>query len=277
MTYTNQTTSRITPRSLNNLDALGLPEQHKRVRILWMYPNSLNIHGGRGDIMALYRFATMAKLPVEICRVDHLSSPLPLDQADMLYFCCGDLSCMPDIIKALESKKADLQDFAAQGKVIVANGSSGAILAKDLWLLDDRLIPGLGLLGMHWVQRKTVHGDDLWLTTHDGLEVIGNEIKLADVTLEPEQAPFGKVHYGGGNHGDGYEGAVSDNVIYTSCLGPVLVRNPALAMDLLRRAAATAGIETTPEQFILPPEQIMHEQKGLEEAKRFIQKKMEKQ
>ena len=271
--YTNEKNN----RSVHNLDTLGLSAEHKRIRILWMYPDSLSIHGGRGDIMALLRFATMAKLPVEIQRVDHLSSPLPLDQADMLYFCCGDLSCMPDIIKALEPNKAALEAFAARGKVIVANGSSGAILAKDLWLLNDTLIPGLGLLGMHWVQRKTVHGDDLWLTTKEGLEVIGNEIKLADVTLEPEQSPFGKVHYGGGNHGDGYEGAVSGNVIYTSCLGPVLVRNPALTMELLRRAAAAAGIETAPEQFELPPEQIIHEQKGIEEAKKFIQKKMAKQ
>ena len=238
-------------RSVHNLEALGLPETQKCVKILWMYPDSLSIHGGRADLMALMKFATMAKLPVEIRRVERLTDPVPLEDADMLYFCCGDLTCMPDIIKALESKKAELQAFAGKGNVIVANGSTGAILARELELLDGTVIQGLGLLGMRWMQRKSVQGDDLWLEAIDGIEIIGNEIKLAEITLDPEQAPFGKVRYGHGNCGAADEGAVSGNVIYTSCLGPVLVRNPALAMALLRRAAEAAGIETEPDQFRL--------------------------
>ena len=265
-----------TGRSVHNLEALGLPATQKCVKILWMYPDSLSIHGGRGDLMALLKFATMAKLPVEICRVERLTDPVPLEDADMLYFCCGDLTCMPDVIKALEPRKTQLQAFAQAGKVIVANGSTGAILAKELKLLDGTVVSGLGLLGMVWTQRKTVQGDDLWLEALDGIEVIGNEIKLAGIKLDPDQAPFGHVRYGHGNCGGADEGAVTGNVIYTSCLGPVLVRNPALAMELLRRGAGAAGIETTPEQFRLRTEDIPHEQACLEEAKRFIGKKMEK-
>ena len=263
-------------RAVDNREALGLPATQKCVKILWMYPDSLSIHGGRGDIMALLRFATMAKVPVEIRRVEHLTDPIPLDAADMLYFCCGDLTCMPDIIKALEPRKTELEAFARAGKVIVANGSTGAVLARALELLDGTVVPGLGLLGMVWRQRKTVQGDDLWLDAMDGIEVIGNEIKLAEITLDPDQAPFGKVRYGHGNCGGMDEGAVSGNVIYTSCLGPVLVRNPALAMALLRRAADAADIAITPEQFRLNPADICHEQTCLEEAKGFIKKKMEK-
>ena len=264
-------------RSVDNLGDLGLPCDHKRLSILWMYPNTLNLHGGRGDIMALLRFATMARLPVEIRRVEHLTDPVPLDEADMLYFCCGDLCCMPDVIKALEPLKSALADFAAKGKVIVANGSTGAILARDLQLLNGTAVQGLGLLHMHWIQRQTVHGDDLWLDTIDGLQIIGNEIKLADITLDPDQTPFGTVRYGRGNDGNGAEGAVTQNVIYTSCLGPVLVRNPALAMSLLKRAAVAAGIPVQPDQFQLSTRQIPQEEKLLEESKVFIRKKMRKQ
>ena len=262
--------------TIDNLQALGLPEHHQRIRILWMYPNTLNLHGGRGDIMALLRFATMTRIPVEIRRVELLTDPVPLDDADMLYFCCGDLECAPDIIRALTPIKGALEEFAVRGKVIVANGSTGAILGTDLWLHDGTMISGLGLLRMHWTQRETVHGDDLWLDALDGIEVIGNEIKLADITLEPGQAPFGTVRYGGGNHGDGTEGAVTGNVIYTSCLGPLLVRNPVLAMALLRRAAAAAGLPIPPEQFHLAAHQILQEEKLMEEARVFIRRKMRK-
>lgn len=263
-------------RSVDNLSQLGLQANHGKIRILWMYPGSLNLHGGRGDLMALLRFATMCKLPVEIRRVENLSDPVPLDEADMLYFCCGDLDCVPDVVRALEPIKTELERFAGAGKVIVCNGSTGAILGRDLWLQNGTLLPCLGLLGMHWTQRQTIHGNDLWLRTDNGIEIIGNEIKRADVTLEPGQKPFAAVKYGGGNHGDGFEGAMTDNVIYTACLGPVLVRNPWFAVDLLRRAAAAAGLETCPQQFVLPNDGIVHEQKGYEEAKHFIEKKMHK-
>lgn len=258
--------------SVSNLDA----GDQKKIRILWMYPDSLNLHGGRGDIMALLRFATMAKIPVEIRRVELLTDPVPLNAADMLYFCCGDLVDMPHVIRALEPVKEALESFAARGKVIVANGSTGAVLAKELQLLDGTVIPGLGLLDMRWTQRSTVQGDDLWLDAVDGTQVIGNEIKLAEIALEPDQAPFGKVRYGHGNDGTGYEGAVTRNVIYTSCLGPVLVRNPALAMALLRRAADAAGLEIPAERFALRTEDISCEEKALEEAKKFILNKGKK-
>lgn len=259
-------------RTVSNLAALGLDGAQPRVRILWMYPDSLNIHGGRGDIMALLRFATMAKLPVEICRVDRFADPIPLEDAHMLYFCCGDLDCAADLCKALEPHKAALEAFAKAGKVMVANGSTGVVLGKDLQYLDGSQLTCLGLLGMHAQQRKTIHGDDLWLDAMDGVEVIGNEIKRVEITLDPEQQPFASVRYGRGNCGDGKEGAMAGNVIYTSCLGPMLVRNPKLAMELLARAASAAGLALGD----LPAEALALEEKAFEEAKVFITKKLQK-
>lgn len=260
--------------SIHNLKALGLPADAKRLRVLWMYPDILSLHGGRGDLMAMLRFATAANLPMEIHRKMALEDALDLETADLLYFCCGDLACVPDIVKALMPQLEALQAFADSGKVIFANGSSGAILGKDLRVLGGPTVACLGLLSMHWTERSSVHGDDLWLDAMDGVEVIGNEIKLADVTLEPGQAPFAKVRYGRGNCGDGYEGAMTGNVIYTTCLGPVLVRNPALCMTLLARAAQAAGMEVDSAQFVLPHEEIAMETLGIQDAKTFIRKKM---
>lgn len=263
-------------RTVDNLQALGLPENHKRLRVLWMYPDTLSIHGGRGDIMALLRFAEKAGIPLEIKRVDSLADYVPLEEADMLYFTCGDLTCMSSVIKALQARKADLEKFASEGKVIIANGSSGAVLANDIKFLDGRVVEGLGLLKMHWAERETVQGDDLWLDTVDGIEAIGNEIKLADITLEENQSAFATVRYGYGNKGDGKEGAVSNNVIYTSCLGPLLVRNPALAMNFLKRGAVAAELDIPDEQYVLPSEFIFHEEQCLEGARKFITDKMNK-
>lgn len=257
--------------SANNLEALGLSQDSKRVKVLWMYPDTLSIHGGRGDMMALMRIATMLKLPLEIIRVELLSDEVPVDSADMIYFCSGDLSCTPDVIKALMPIKERLNDFAKKGKVIVANGSSGAILSKKFKRLDGTVVEGLGLLKMSWTQRESVEGNDLYLD-FNGMEIIGNEIKLAEIELEDGQAPFAKVVYGHGNNGGKTEGAMTDNVIYTSCLGPLLVRNPWLAAELLKRAA---GAQVSDDQLVLDEKLIHHETECLNEAKKFIVRKMD--
>ena len=199
---------------------------------------------------------------------------VPLEEADLLWFCCGDLACMPNLIRALEPIRHELKTFGELGKMIFANGSTGAILAKELHLSNGRIIPGLDLLDMVWDQRNTVRGNDLWLDVLDGIEVIGNEIDRADVILGPRQAPFGTVRYGGGNRGDRDEGAISGNVIYTGCLGPLLVRNPHLALTLLQRAAKAAGIPTLGMRFTLSPEDIPTETASAEAARTFIRAKL---
>lgn len=110
--------------TIHNLNTLNLPENSPHLRVLWMYPDSLPLHGGRGDLMALLRFATALELPVEIHRINNLTDPVPLDEADMLYFCSGDLTSMPDIAAALLPIVSQLAEFGAQGKMILANGST---------------------------------------------------------------------------------------------------------------------------------------------------------
>lgn len=261
---------------ISNLEALGLPADTKRLRVLWMYPDTLSLHGGRGDLMALLRFSIHAGLPLEIRRVDQPGDPVPLHEADLLWFCCGDLDCAPALIQALEPLKSQLEAFAAAGKMIFANGSTGAILARELHLQSGEILSGLGLLDMVWAQRETVRGNDLWMDVLDGIEVIGNEIDRADVILGPHQKPFGTVRYGGGNQGDGFEGAMTGNVIFTCCLGPLLVRNPQLAMALMKRAAEAAGISTEGMNFTLTPEDIPTETAGMDAARAFIREKMVK-
>lgn len=260
--------------TIDNLSYLGKKTDDPHVRLLWMFPDVLSLHGGRGDIMALLRFATAAGIPLEIRRIEALGDKIRLKKADMLYFCCGDLACAPDIIRALRPMKAELEEFAKAGKVIIANGSSGAILAKSLTRTDGTVVEGLGLLGMDWIERTRVHGDDLWLSAMDGVEVIGNEIRLADITLQEDQAPFAEVRYGRGNCGDGKEGARTNNVIYTGCLGPVLVRNSLLAMEYLRLGAAAAGVYVDPLRFLPDPDDTDVETKGIQESRAFIQKKL---
>lgn len=156
---------------------------------------------------------------------------------------------------------------------MIAVASSGAVVARQTELLDGRVLEGLGLLDMQWKERVSVWGDDLWFSLPSGLQVIGNQIQVADVFLADTQPALGQILYGRGNCGDGKEGARRDNVIYTNCLGPLLVKNPRLAEIWLRECAAAAGLQV-PAQ--LEDEWIETETQSFALIQKFIEGKMSK-
>lgn len=247
--------------------------QNKSVHILWLYPDILNIHGGRGDIMALIHAADLMDIPVEVRRCDDLAAEVDFEWADIVYMTSGELKCAPEIIAALGAQREALDAFVAKGGSLWAVASSGAALAEKLELLDGTVIEGLGLLNMTWKERKSVWGDDLWFTVDEGIEVMGNQIQVADVFLAEDQAAFGKVIYGRGNCGDGHDGARNGNIVYTGCLGPVMVKNPRLAAVLLETGAKKAGVSG---YKALGDKDIRTEDASFELIKKFVENKMKK-
>ena len=259
-------------REINNHAALGLPADTRGVHILWMYPDVLNMHGSRGDAMALLHISNLMKLPCTIRRINTLTEDIPFDWADMMFFPSGDLSAVEDISKALLLRKAELQKFVDSGKVVLTVGSTGAVFGKGVHFLDGRKVKGLGLLDMVFRQRTRVNGNDLWISLPEGLELVGVQIQLADVKLKNGQEAFGEVKYGRGNNEDGTEGARTKNLIFTHLLGPLLVKNPKFTAELLLISAGFAGLDK--ENYILRDEDISLETASIEEIKTFIGRKV---
>ena len=259
---------------ISNVKALGLPEGCRALKILWMYPDVLNVFGSRGDLMALMRVGCAMGVPVEIKRVNSLSDDIDFDKADIIYYPAGDLSCMESIMKRNEVMAGKFREYVGSGRMIIAVSSSGVLLAEEFIKQDGSVVKGLGLLGMKMKERKKVHGDDLWIKMENGTELIGNQIQLVDVILEDNQKPLGEVVYGRGNDGSGAEGAVTDGVIYTACLGPVMVRNPWFAAEILAKAALKAGLAEDEDSYKLPEEEMTQERLSFEDAARFIKDKM---
>lgn len=243
------------------------------VNIVWLYPNILNIHGGRGDLMAFKRIGEMMGLPVEIRRCESYGDEIPFDWADVIYMTSGEIKCMPEIVQTIERQKDKLGEFIAKGGVLWAIGSSGAALGKGLEAMDGSHVKGLGLLNMTWKERKSVWGDDLWFSMDSGLQVMGNQIQVADIVLDEGQESFGNVIYGRGNCGDGSEGARSGNIVFTNCLGPMMVKNPKVAASILKTAAKNKGIKNFSE---LSDESIEMENQSFELVKKFVENKMNK-
>lgn len=209
-----------------------------KLRVLWLYPDILNLHGDRGNVPALQRVCAQLGIQAEIRRVNRLADEVDLRWADLLLINPGELVVMPAVIAALRQRTGGLETFVQEGRGILCVGTSGAVLARETRRQSGETIQGLGLLRMCCEERATIYGNDI-IYHVDGLEedICGIQIQMMDTFLEEGQAPLGSLVYGHGNSGQdtGAEGALGNNVVFTNALGPVLVKNPWLARWLIQR------------------------------------------
>ncbi|MDR1796280.1 MAG: hypothetical protein LBR44_02380 [Clostridiales Family XIII bacterium] len=206
------------------------------LRLLWMYPDILNLHGGRGDVMAVERLCRQLGVALEVRRVNRLAERPDFTWADLLVFGPGELCVLPKVKAALLSGGGALEAYAAAGKGILCVGTTGALFARETRRCGGASFEGLGLLDMVCTEREMPYGDDV-IFRAGGLDrdVCGIQIQMVDTALAPGQEALGPVVYGHGNDGGGMEGAVRAGVVFTNALGPVLVKNPWFALWLLKK------------------------------------------
>ena len=203
--------------------------------ITWLWPDILNLHGDRGNVMAISRICEMYGIDLTVKRVNRLADEIDLESTDIILMNPGELVSIPPIVEALEKVRQALESYIENGGVLMAIGTSGAALAEKTERADGTNINGLGLLNMRCKERNAIIGDDLIVNVF-GEDVYGIQIQMMDTILGAEQAPFADLVYGYGNDGKGKEGAMTGNVIFTNMLGPVLVKNPWLTLEIIRRA-----------------------------------------
>jgi CobQ-like glutamine amidotransferase family enzyme len=204
-----------------------------------MYPDILNLHGDRGNVMALQRVGAQFGVETHVRRISRLRDVLDLGWADLLVFGAGELAVMPEIAVALAGETDALHGFLEARKAIFCTGTTGTLFARETKRVDGSVLTGLGLLDMQCRERTTPLGDDLIFRV-DGIDedICGIQIQMMDVFVAEGQMPFGRVAYGYGNCGDAEicaEGAVCGNLLFTNALGPVLAKNPWLVLWLLRK------------------------------------------
>lgn len=203
-----------------------------KLRIGWMYPDILNLHGERGSVQTLVTVGANLGVEVEICKIENFDEAIPYDSLDMLVFLPGEISSFRHLVPALRRQMEELKAYVEAGGYVLALGTSGLLFGKQVKREDGSVQEGLGLLDMTAVERQYVWGDDLQLRIRDTRqELIGSQIQMADVEAAE---PFGTTIYGRGNNGTGADGARYKNLIYTNCTGPLFVKNPWFAEDILK-------------------------------------------
>lgn len=246
----------------------------KSLNISWVYPDLLNLHGDRGNIMALEKVARIMGIDPKVSRVDTFSQEIDFENSDIIFFNAGEVKTVKPIVNNLKKFGSAVSEYAEKNKVMIAVGSSGAILAKQLKRRDSSVVEGLGILDMNCSEREEIYGDDLVFTLNDNTQIVAVQIHIVDFFLENENDKLGKIDYGKGNNDvDQTEGAKKNNVYFTNALGPVFVKNPWFAQDIIIEAMKNKGIEIEKKDL---SDNFEIELKSAEYIKRFINKKMER-
>lgn len=234
-----------------------------------LFPDTLFLHGERGNHLALKRVAEEAGYPMKVDYIGLSDSFNPLDY-DILYMPAGELVRAEAVHDALMPVMEELKTFIRQGRPMFVTGTSSAFFGDRIVYQNGDIVDGLGLIPVVFTENPAVYGDDLWIKTcYQGqdFELIGNQIMMAD-WIRSGGKPFGLIKYGYGNHQDIDEGIRIENAVFTNMLGPLFVLNPDLALKVVELAAANKGFEVDSK-----PVDMEIEKAGRESRKNFIKNK----
>ena len=251
------------------------------INIAWMYPDTLYLHGERGNVMALVRYAQMLGIEAKIHKIDMGTKDFNPMEYDILFYGPGEISSFKSVMEDIGTYTRSLAEYVATGRTLIVTGTTVTMFGERIRRFDPdapnglgEVIDGLCMIPVIAEEREYVYGDDEDVRVEYGgysMELVGSQIHMADYDFleNSSYTRFGSVIYGRGNNGeDGMEGVLYNNAIFTNMLGPLLVNNPWLTVRILRTVADLKGyVIQAPE-----PDYTM-EIKSLELKKEFIDAK----
>jgi lipid II isoglutaminyl synthase (glutamine-hydrolysing) len=214
----------------------------RAVRVLWLYPDHMNIYADRGNIAVLERRCAWRGIGFELARSGP-GEPFDPDAHELLYVGGGQDRDQALVAQDLvESKREAIERALARNAAMLAVCGGYQLLGHS-YEMGGESLPGLGLVDLRTVREP-------------GPRLIGNVVIDADVGSGPRrlagfenhggrtylgtgEQPLGRVRSGFGNNGkDGHEGVRRGRLIGTYLHGPLLPKNAWLADVLIEWALA---------------------------------------
>ncbi|MEG2642345.1 MAG: cobalamin biosynthesis protein CobQ, partial [Eubacterium sp.] len=94
------------------------------VRIAWLFPDTLYLHGERGNILALTKMCQLAGMDVQVDKINFDSVDFnPMDY-DFIFCPPGEMSSFSEIIEFLKPKKDLLRAFIDFSNPMLVTGTS---------------------------------------------------------------------------------------------------------------------------------------------------------
>ncbi len=215
----------------------------RRIVLVHVYPELLNLYADRGNIAVLTQRAQRRDIEVEVVRA-HTGQPLPLDRAHLVLLGGGSDREQALVANELQGARQPFREAIERGTVVLAVCGGYQLLGRYYETADGERVPGLGVLDLVTrARRPRLIGNVAlrWLErTQEPRTIVGFENHAG--RTEHAHDPLAEVLAGAGNNGlDGQEGLRYKNVLGTYVHGPLLPKNPHVADHLLERALAASG------------------------------------
>lgn len=243
----------------------------KTMNFCYLYPDSFNLHGDRGNVFAFEKVAKLLDINMQFQKIDSFADEIDFDKIDILFVSPGELRTCEGIAEAIAEKADDFKSYIESGKTMIVIGTTIALFAKETERLDGTVFRGLGLVDATCIERKITYSNDEIFTTDvfgESIEIVGGQIQMIDVYLNGE-SPLGKVSYGYGNSHNNDEGIKKNRFYFLNTLGPVFVKNPWLAANIISEAL---NLDTQVFNETYPAFSLEH--KSNEEIRKFIDLKI---
>lgn len=209
----------------------------KEITALWLYDDLLDLYGDHGNLLALkYWFS---KLGVELSIINKsIGDEVDFDLADLVYIGPGKFKNLCAAAQDILRHKNKIMSAIDEGKCFLITGNARLLLGQSFTGPDGKCYEGLGIFSYKATETGNVSicdvvADTAFAQPKKSYGFINRTSYISGNTGDPM---FNVVKgYGDEDHHESTEGNVKNNLFSTWLLGPVLAKNPHIALELMKR------------------------------------------
>ena len=214
-----------------------------KVRILYLYPDYMNLYGDNGNVRIMERRLKDQGFEVEIASGTITDPKIEISGADFVYMGSGYETNRNYAADHLKRSLDDLKKAIDDGVPMLFTGNSYDILGKGIITSDFSLVEGLGIFGYTFKDsiRKRYTGDVILEDPETKEQYVGF-VNRAGIPEEFEDFAFDAVKVIGEVPIE-KDGIRRNNLLGISLIGPVLLKNPKIADSFVETICKRKGAE----------------------------------
>lgn len=197
------------------------------MKILHLFHNLMNLYGEYANTLALKRELENRGVSVTLEK-QSVGDKIDFSDADFIYIGSGTEKNQKVALEALKPLKNELSAAMKRGAILLATGNSFEMFGKKITDKNGAEYEGLGFFDFTTTEsdKRTVTDS---LCEFNGSEIIGFVNKASEIFGITK--PFFTVKQGAGNNKNETtaEGIIDGNFYGTHIIGPLLIRNKAVA------------------------------------------------
>ena len=208
------------------------------MKIELLFPEVCGLYGDAQN----YEYLKKSLPDAEFIVTDFLSTPYFFEN-DPDIICIGSMSeeMQRKVLDKFRPRKDRINELIEKGTVILATGNAAELFCEKIeYITEKKEAEGLGVFPLTAKTDLFKRYNGKVLGECDGIEIVGFRAQFSFIYGDNSDCYFLKMTRGDGiNTESKYEGMRKNNLICTTCLGPILVLNPLFTEYIISLAGGT--------------------------------------